>query len=166
MYINDLISIVDKRLSNILLYADDTILFSAADDIVTALRHNQLVVDKVCNWCFFNRLSINIKKTKHLSIMSKRDETVNVQTMYVSIDKIRVENVHTYNYLGVIVDDKLTFTEFRDNKYNKVNMRLYHLKHLRPNINNDIANRIYKQTILPLMDYSDFMIESSSLPQI
>ena len=71
--------------------------------------------------------------------MIKRDETVNVQTMYVSIDKIRVENVHTYNYLGVIVDDKLTFIEFTDNKYNMVNMRLYHLKHLRPNINNDIA---------------------------
>ena len=35
-----------------------------------------------------------------------------------------------------------------------------------PYINNEIANRVYKHIILPLMDYSDFMIESSSLPQI
>ena len=75
---------------------------------------------------------------------------------------LKLENVHNYNYLGVIVDDKLSFTDFTDNKYNKVNMRLYHLKRLRPYINNEIANRIYKQTILPLMDYSDLMIESSS----
>ena len=68
--------------------------------------------------------------------------------------------------MGVIVDDKLTFTEFTNSKYNKMNMRLYHLKHLRPYINNEIANRIYKQTILPFMDYSDFMIESSTIPQI
>ena len=82
------------------------------------------------------------------------------------MDNMKLENVHSYNYLGVIVDDKLTFTDFTDNKYNKVNMRLYHLKRLCPYINNEMANRVYKQLILPLMDYSDFMIESSSLPQI
>ena len=40
-------------------------------------------------------------------------------------------------------------------------MQLYQLKRLRPYINNDIACRIYKQTILPLIDYADFMIEST-----
>ena len=40
-------------------------------------------------------------------------------------------------------------------------MQLYQLNRLRPYINNDIACRIYKQTILPLIDYDDFMIEST-----
>ena len=33
-------------------------------------------------------------------------------------------------------------------------------------IDNAIANSIYKQTTLPLMDYVDFMKESSSLTQM
>ena len=82
------------------------------------------------------------------------------------MDNVKLENVHSYNYLGVIVDDKLSFTEFTDSKYNKMNMRLYHLKRLHPYFNNEIATRIYKQTILALMDYSYFMIESSTIPQI
>ena len=39
-------------------------------------------------------------------------------------------------------------------------MRLYQLKRLRPYVTQDIACRIYKQTILLLLD--DFMIESTS----
>ena len=41
-------------------------------------------------------------------------------------------------------------------------MRLYQLKRLRPYVTNDIANGIYKQTILLWIDYADFMIESTS----
>ena len=47
-----------------------------------------------------------------------------------------------------------------------MNLRLYQFKLLRPYIDNAVANSIYKQTIIPLMDYADFMIESSSLTQI
>ena len=150
-----------------LCYANDTIIYSAASEAAFAIQQNQDIIIEVCNWCFLNRLSINTKKTKHMLVMSRKDENVAVDVqLHVYMDNIKLENVHNYNYLGVKVDDKLSFTEFTDNKYNKVNMRLYHLKRLRPYINNEIANRIYKQTILPLMDYSDFMIESSSQPQI
>ena len=51
--------------------------------------------------------------------------------------------MHSYNYLGVIVDDSLTCTDFVyfvDRKYNKLNMRLYQLKYIRPYVINDIAN--------------------------
>ena len=36
---------------------------------------------------------------------------------------------------------------------------MYQLKRLRPYTTNDIACTIYKQTIVPLIDYADFMIE-------
>ena len=41
-------------------------------------------------------------------------------------------------------------------------MRLYQLKPLRPYVTNDIANKIHKQAILPLIDHADFMTESTS----
>ena len=61
----------------------------------------------------------------------------------------------------MIVDNKLSFADFVDDKYNKVNFRIYQLKQLQPYVIEDIACRVYKQTIVPLLDYADFMIESS-----
>ena len=37
-------------------------------------------------------------------------------------------NVHKYNYLGVIVDDKLLFDEFVEHKYNNINVRILQLR--------------------------------------
>ena len=44
----------------------------------------------------------------------------------MNLVQAKLENVHCYNNLGVMVDDKLYFSEFAQNKYNKVNVRLYH----------------------------------------
>ena len=167
VFINDLVSIVNKNRSNILLYADYTILFGASDDIALSVQNNQHVLNDVYNWCNINRLSININKTKHMLVPSRgEDVTLENPGCVVHLDRTKLENVHNCNYLGVIVDDKLSFVEFVENKYNKLNICLYQRKRLRPYSDNAIANNIYKQTILPLMDYADFMIESSSLTQI
>ena len=73
----------------------------------------------------------------------------------------RLENVCKYNYLGVIVDSCLSLSEFVDDKYKKVNLRVHQLGKIRKFVTADIACSIYKQTILPLIDYADFMIESA-----
>ena len=44
----------------------------------------------------------------------------------MNLVQAKLENEHCYNNLGVMVDDKLYFSEFAENKYNKVNVRLYH----------------------------------------
>ena len=68
--------------------------------------------------------------------------------------------VHKYNYLGVIIDDDLTFNSFLTEKCNKVNVRIYKLSRLRKFITSKIACLVYKQTILPVCEYADQMVES------
>ena len=63
-----------------------------------------------------------------------------------------------YNYLGVTIDDGLSFEGFL--KGNKVNARIYQLSKIRKYITSDIACNIYKQTILPLVEYADLIVES------
>ena len=53
------------------------------------------------------------------------------------------QNVHSYNYLGAIVDDKLSFDEFVESKYNKINVRIYQLGKMQKLINSEIAITIY-----------------------
>ena len=45
--------------------------------------------------------------------------------------------------------------------YNKVNQRVYQLQRIRKHVSSDTACTIYKQFIVPLFDYCDFMVESS-----
>ena len=72
----------------------------------------------------------------------------------------RLEEMSSYNYLGVALDNKLKFDSFLKAKCRKINIRLHQLGNLRKFITNNIANSIYKQTIVPLFDYGDFLIES------
>ena len=162
IYVNDLLFETSCHNVNMLLYADDTIIYTSSTCVVDAVRDNHLALNDVSKWCYLNRLSMNIKKTKHMHIPSNRESCQCLDLLCkVSVNGDRLENVHTYNYLGVVVDECLNFTDFVDQKYNKANIRLFQLKRIRPYVTNDIACGIYKQTILPLIDYADFMIEST-----
>ena len=57
--------------------------------------------------------------------------------------------VSSDNYLGVILDDQLTFDSFVKEKCNKVNMRVYQPGKMRKYITSNIASLIYKQTVYP-----------------
>ena len=63
--------------------------------------------------------------------------------------------VHSYIYLGVLIDDGLTF---KGVPKGKINARIYQLGKMRKYITSDIACLIYKQTILPLSDYADLVV--------
>ena len=75
---------------------------------------------------------------------------------------VPLDNVEMYNYLGVIIDDNLTFDEFLKQKCNKINQRLYQLIKVRKFVILNIANNLYKQAILPLCDYLGFLIDSGT----
>ena len=78
----------------------------------------------------------------------------------VEIDGNRLEEVSSYNTLGVIIDNNLVFDGFLKEKCKNINLRLYQLGKLHKYITCDLANTVYKQTIIPLFDYADFLIES------
>ena len=59
VYINDLVSKFGREHSEITLYADDTILYSAGETIMQASDVNQTSVNILYDWCNLNRLSIN-----------------------------------------------------------------------------------------------------------
>ena len=70
-----------------------------------------------------NRLTINVSKTKHMVV--QKDILIDVDIPTLKAKGMEIGNVHKYNYLGVIVDDKLNFYEFLENKYNNINMRIF-----------------------------------------
>ena len=73
-----------------------------------------------------------------------------------------LKNVNLYNYLGVQIDRELVFDDFFKQKCNKINLKLYQLAKMQKFIMARIATTIYKQAILPVFDYADFLVDSST----
>ena len=164
IYINDLIYTLRNCDSHITLYADDTILYSADSDMYKACAKNRETLILLYEWCNLNRLTINVSKTKHMVV--QKDMLTDIDIPILKANNMEIGNVHKYNYLGVIVDDKLIFDEFLESKYNTINMRILQLMRMGQYITSDTALTIYKQMIIPLFDYADFMVESAPKPSI
>ena len=71
--------------------------------------------------------------------------------------------MNVFKYLGVDLDENLTMNNMIDSTFNKANHEVYLLKKIRPYITQEIANRIYKTFILPILDYADFLVDSGGI---
>ena len=79
----------------------------------------------------------------------------------VKLGQTVLDNVTSYNYLRVVIYDMLNFNEFLKEICDKINICLYQLIKMRKFITADIASIIYKQVVVPLLDYANFLIDSS-----
>ena len=73
---------------------------------------------KVTTWLKVNKLSLNITKT-HSMLFSSSPKCTGRNNL-IEIDGIIIETVNCTNCLGVIVDNKLTWTQHINELCNKV----------------------------------------------
>ena len=74
IYINDLLELFGGEGVQILLYADNTVIYYADDSVEVACREVEKALLIICTWCESNKLTINAKKTQHI-IKSKPSTT-------------------------------------------------------------------------------------------
>ena len=162
IYVNDVFLNFNENDPKILLYADDTVLYFAHSQLRQLEGTMSAGLGKWYEWCNLNKLTVNISKTKYEIFRPKSfGNNTNVK-LEIKIGDIHLEEVNTYTYLGVRLDNKLKFDGSKA-KCNKINIRLHQLGNMQKNVTNNIANLIYKQTIVPLFDYADFLIESGQI---
>ena len=71
-------------------------------------------------------------------------------------------NVDTFEYLGVVIDNKLKMKHQMDKVFKKVSHKVYTLSIMRRFLTQKTALLLYKVMILPHFDYVDFIIDSAS----
>ena len=104
LYINDLTNVSSVLLS--LLFADDSNMFVSGknpDDLVKIMNEEMI---KVVDWLKTNKLSRNLKKT--LLIFRKRRGQIDLSNNLV-IDDVVINRTNHTKFLGVMVDQHLTF---------------------------------------------------------
>ena len=69
----------------------------------------------------------------------------------------------TYTYLGIKLDEQINFTSHGNTIITKVSNKIYHLRKIRPFLNKKAATLIYKNMILPILEYGDVLVDSMSV---
>ena len=162
LYVNDVFECMDKD-NSIFMYADDTLIVTKSEDIHEAAIKAELALEKIMSWCEVNKLSINFKKTKYMSIKhTKEAAEPNLSTK----NGHTIGSVQQYEYLGMLLDNKLSMNEYVDVMWKKANSKIGILAKIRRCISEKTAVKIYKTMIRPHLDYIDFVVDSSSADRI
>ena len=147
IYINDLPLSIKKM--NAILFADDTTLFTSHSDLNTLSKNMSDDLQMVSEWLIANQLTLNISKT-HYIIFSTREVPNNLQ---ITIGQHTLERQKSGKFLGVILDEKLTFKEHISAitvKVSKVVGLFYRLKNLFPL---DVIYKLYYSLVYPHLNY-------------
>ena len=160
-YINDVVkNIADLRIN---MYADDCLIYTVGNnwDIMYPKIQNSL--NGFQNWCLSNSLKLNAGKTKALVLGSPFKTSMVNQANTFFLDNEPVTFANVYNYLGIMLDKHMTLSFMLTKVKNVISRKIYELVNIRDLITIQCALTIYKQTILPLFDYSGFVMISCNV---
>ena len=156
IYINDIVNIVN---CGIVLYADDTVNFHHDKNV---LQNN---LEKISRWCNDNVLTLNVKKSHWMrtEVCGGLDDDLNQNDMAFKMGADKLTEVDTYKYLGLHIDKKLSFLPHHNKVISQVNLKLNQFRKIRCFLNKKAGILIYKCTILPVIEYVDFLQDQGIL---
>ena len=149
MYVNDLPSVT--KLCKVVLYADDTALFYAADDlqqIQNSLLSDFLLVSK---WMDTNRLVLNVDKTK--SMIFGTHQRLRNRNLFLNSNDINIDVVNQFKYLGVVLDQHLNWESHGNMIAESVSRRLGAIWRIRKFLDQKTCELMVKALVFPLMTY-------------
>lgn len=155
VFINDLYK-CSKELT-LILFADDTNAFMKGTNINDTIDSLNIELAKVAVWFDANQLSLNIKKT-HYMIFSNRHVT---SAKFVHIKGLRIEQVYCTKFLGVFIDDKLTWKEHIMYTKNKISKCIGMLHKVSKVFSKNVKLKLYKTFIQPHLMYCNVVWCSS-----
>ena len=138
---------------NTVLFADDTTIFLAghsAADISASLTH---ALKLAHSWLLDSGLRLNVAKTKCMLIHSNRRKSLS--SLSIHLDDTPIEQVRCYKFLGVKVNDTLSWEDHIQYISTKVSRGITLLRHLARFLPRRALCYYYNAYILPQFSYAD-----------
>jgi len=152
IYINDL-----HLASNIfqpIIYADDTTLFTT---LSTFVKPNSSINDeisqefnKITDWLKLNKLSLNISKTKLMMFTTPQRK---VTPLAIKVENNLIENVDSFNFLGIILDKNLNWNAHIKHISQKLAKTIGILNKLKSTLPKHTLLMIYNSLVMPHLNY-------------
>ena len=141
---------IDNDIVKLIKFADD----SCIQGLISKDNDVSYYFDKIdffTNWCSENKLLLNTDKTKEI-VFDFRLQPSDVPPVVINGNVI--EQVHSYKYLGVIIDDKLKWDEQASAVSKKVNKRMFFLRKLNSfYVDKTLLDLFYKSTIQSIISF-------------
>ena len=146
IYINDLNNLLNDLES--IMYADDTTLIYQHTVPDQLLLKMNFILYKVLDWCNFNKLSLNIAKTKWIYFSTKKDIIPNLY-----INNNLIERVRDFRYLGFNIDDRFVHTKHMKQLASKLSTFNYITKQIRKYLSSEASHTYYYGFIYSVLSY-------------
>ena len=152
MFINDLPHALTE--AKVALYADDTAIFYSSNNIENVQSVLSREIESVATWLSDNQLTLNLSKPKTMTFGSRQKIAKN-GTLDIDFSGKKLENVKTFKYLGVHMDENLTWEEHVNVVCKKASKRIGLLKRISKFLDFSSKKLLYNSLILPIFDYCD-----------
>ena len=153
IYINDIVKTSTKYLY--LIYADGTTIYFNLEDFSAIDRETffNTELNKIDTWLKLNKLTMNIDKSKTM-LFHKRHQ---INTINIKIDHKTIERVSQFSFLGIMIDENLTWKNHVNmitNKLSKIIGILHILKYIYPK---HILLAIYNSLFIPHVNFGSLV---------
>ena len=155
-YINDIVDIAATYNACISLYADDAVVFGTSDNDSNLEMILQPCLNDIVSWCKLNQINLNVSKTK-LCCYGRR-HTLRKIKISLHLNNKPLNVCHQYNYLGVLLDETMTLESNINVIFKKFSYKIFQFTKIRHYLETSTRILVYKQTILPLVEYVSFML--------
>ena len=127
IYINDLPTLVNED-NNIVRYVDDASIVITDPNRADFNLHVNVLFNDINNWFKNNLLNLNLSKTHYIEFSPSKRHKVNIQIHH---NHKYVSNVTQTNFLGLTLDDSLTWKQHTDLLIKKMSSASYALRQVK-----------------------------------
>lgn len=148
-YYNNVIKTLDGV--DYCLFADDLVFYSKGQNEIEIRDKLQNVFYNVVDWCEKNKLCVNFEKCKFMVFHKSQVKTD--PTVIFSYNDTVIERVVTFKYLGLYLDECMTFQDHYNHITSKIASAIGCLNNIKKFLNETVFTILLNSFVLTIIDY-------------
>ena len=157
IYINDICNV--SSVAKLILFADDTNLFFSHKDPVYLIELLNQEISKFSQWLITNRLSLNLDLKKFI-LFKPRQKKVSAK-FRVLINNRKIEQVEETVFLGIILDEHLSWRSHVAHVANKISESIGIIRKSRFYLQKTSLRTLYFSMVYPYLQYCNLVWAST-----
>ena len=145
IYVNDIHVSSPKVKFN--LFVDDTCIFHSSKQLSSSEKELNIILENVANWLKAKKLNLNVKKSNLL--LFKLDRNTTKEKLNIHLDTEIFEQKEFAKYLGIYIDENLTWHNHMQMTINKISKGITILRTMRHFLQEKQLKDLYSSFIKP-----------------
>ena len=136
------------------MFANDTGIYLSSKSLDTLEINLNQDLESLAQWLFDHKLTLNVSKSKFMVIGSSK-KLNSLGEIRLMINDKQLDKVNVFKYLGVLVNETLSWSDHVDYVIIKVGKRLGMLQRIKHLLPVNTRKLLINALILPILDYKD-----------